>query len=93
MENQSKPGALPHSLTLQERKKLSVTGVKRIIYYDESGAQLDTDQGRLTVGGQQLQVSELSVQTGQLEISGLVESLQYTAAPGPRTGLFGRLGR
>ena len=87
MENQAKPGALPHSLTLQERQKLSVTGVKRIIYYDESGAQLDTDQGRLTVGGQQLQVSELS------EISGLVESLQYTAAPGPRTGLFGRLGR
>lgn len=90
MENQPKQGTLPHSLTLQERKKLSVTGVKRIIYYDESGAQLDTDQGRLTVGGQQLQVSELSVQTGQLEISGLVEQLQYSTAPGPHTGLFGR---
>lgn len=93
MENQPKQGTMPHSLTLEERQKLSVTGVKRIIYYDESGAQLDTDQGRLTVGGRDLQVSELSVQTGQLEISGLVEQLQYTAAPGPRTGFFGRLGR
>lgn len=92
MENQQKQ-TLPHSLTLQERHRLSVTGVKRIIYYDESGAQLDTDQGRLTVGGRDLQVSELSVQTGQLEISGLVEQLQYSAAPGPRTGLLGRWAR
>lgn len=91
MEETARQEPLPHSLVLAERKKLSVTGVRRILYYDESGAQLETDLGRLTIGGKELQVSELSVQTGQVEISGLVEDLQYSSAPDARSGLLGRL--
>ena len=38
---------------------------------------LETPLGNLTVGGQGLQVSELSVASGQVQLSGKIEYLQY----------------
>ncbi|MCI7324845.1 sporulation protein YabP, partial [bacterium] len=59
--------ALPtrtHTLTMENRSRLTVTGVTRVISCDESGATLQTPMGDLTIGGQEIQVSELSVRTG-----------------------------
>ena len=55
-----------------------MTGVTRIVSCDELGATLQTPLGDLTIGGQGMQVSELSVRTGEVHISGQIESLQYT---------------
>ena len=67
-----------HALTLENRARLTVTGVTRIVSCDELGATLQTPLGDLTIGGQGMQVSELSVRTGQVHISGQIEYLQYT---------------
>lgn len=67
-----------HSLALKDRRHLAVTGVSRIISCDEASAVLETPLGNLTVGGRELQVSELSVQSGQVQLSGRIEYLQYT---------------
>lgn len=75
-----RPDALParvHSLTLENRSRLMVTGVSRVVSYDETGATLQTPQGDLNIGGQGIQVSELSVRTGEVHISGKIEYLQY----------------
>ena len=56
-----------HALTLENRARLTVTGVT-----------LQTPLGDLTIGGQGMQVSELSVRTGEVHISGQIEYLQYT---------------
>lgn len=53
-----------HSLALKDRSRLALTGVTRIISCDENAAVLETPLGNLTVGGQGLQVSELSVASG-----------------------------
>ena len=58
-----------HALTLENR---------RIVSCDELGATLQTPLGDLTIGGQGMQVSELSVRTGEVHISGQIEYLQYT---------------
>ena len=58
--------------------RLTVTGVTRIVSCDELGATLQTPLGDLTIGGQGMQVSELSVRTGEVHISGQIEYLQYT---------------
>ena len=50
----------------------------RIVSCDELGATLQTPLGDLTIGGQGMQVSELSVRTGEVHISGQIEYLQYT---------------
>lgn len=52
-----------HALTLENRARLTVTGVTRIVSCDELGATLQTPLGDLTIGGQGMQVSELSVRS------------------------------
>ena len=53
-----------HGLALKDRRNLAVTGVSRVISCDENAAVLETPLGNLTVGGQELQIGELSTQTG-----------------------------
>ena len=54
---------------------------------------LETALGTLTVGGQELQVSELSLQSGQVQISGRIEFLQYAENRESSGGLLARLFR
>ena len=72
---------------------MAVTGVGRIVSCDENGAVLETALGTLTVGGQELQVSELSLQSGQVQISGTIEFLQYAENRQSSGGLLARLFR
>ena len=73
---------------------MTATGITRITSYDENEAVLETGQGVLTVGGSGLQVSELSIQSGELKISGRIEFLRYSQ-PVLKTagGLLRRLAR
>jgi sporulation protein YabP len=81
----------PHTLTLENRSRLTVTGVLRVISCDETGALLETPQGNLSIGGQTIQVSELSVRTGEVHISGKIEYLQYAENRQSSGGFWSRL--
>lgn len=82
-----------HSLALKDRRHLAVTGVTRIISCDENTAVLETSLGNLTIGGQELQVSELSVQSGQVQLSGKIEYMQYAENRQSGGGVLARLFR
>lgn len=69
---------LPHNIIVEERSRVTAAGITRIISYDENGAVLETQKGRLTIGGSKIQVSELSIQTGELRIQGEIEFIQYS---------------
>ena len=45
---------LPHKLQLNERKKLTMTGVTEVVSFDETAVVLQTSLGLLIVQGQQL---------------------------------------
>lgn len=86
-------GKLPHNLIVENRRAVTATGVTRIVSYDEFSATLETQLGSLVIGGKGIQVSELSIQTGELKIFGQIEYLQY-AEPRPSAGgFFKRLAR
>ena len=91
--HETNPAAQGHSLALKDRRQLAVTGVGRIVSCDEASAVLETALGTLTVGGQELQVSELSVQSGQVQITGRIEFLQYAENRQSSGGLLARLFR
>ena len=74
---------LPHKLTLNRREQLTVTGVEEIIGFDEHTVILHTDLGTLLVQGEALELKELSVEAGQLALTGKVSALVYDE---PRTG-------
>ena len=80
---------LPHRLTLAERSKLTVTGVTEVISFEEREVILQTSMGLLTVQGSQLQLKNLSLEGGQVEVEGSVSALSYEE---PRQGgWFSRL--
>lgn len=74
---------LPHKLTLNERKNLTMTGVTEVISFDDTAVVLRTCLGILTIQGQQLQLKNLSQEGGQLAVDGHISALSYEE---PRTG-------
>ena len=79
---------LPHKLTLDERKKLTMTGVTEVVSFDENTVVLHTSLGTLLVQGRQLQLKTLTLDGGSVAVEGEIGALHYEE---PRQG--GWLGR
>lgn len=73
MENIS----LPHKLTLNERKNLTMSGVTEVVSFDDTAVVLHTALGTLEVQGQQLQLKTLSIDGGQVAVDGHISALYY----------------
>lgn len=78
---------LPHKLTLDERKRLNLTGAREVIHFDEELVELDTSLGVLMIQGRDLRLKCLSVDDGNLVIQGQITALSYDE-PRKRRGLF-----
>lgn len=68
---------MPHKLTLDSRKNLTMTGVTEVISFDEHAVVVKTALGQLTIHGAQLQLKNLSLEGSQLAIDGTVSALVY----------------
>ena len=68
---------LPHKLTLNERKNLTMTGVTEVVSFDDTSVVLRTALGTLEVQGQQLQLKTLSIDGGQVAVDGQISALFY----------------
>lgn len=66
------------NLSLENRKKLTLTGVIEIINFDEETIFLNTSLGKVTVKGEGLKVDKLDVQNGEVIISGMISSFIYS---------------
>ncbi|WP_312643699.1 sporulation protein YabP [Hydrogenoanaerobacterium sp.] len=85
---------MPHNVILEDRHKLTVSGVEDIDSFDEETVVLFTDMGELTVKGDSLHINKLNVDTGELNVEGEIHSLIYTNdVPRRGGGLFARLFR
>ncbi|MBR7122917.1 MAG: sporulation protein YabP [Oscillospiraceae bacterium] len=88
----TEPIQLPHKLTLNERKQLTMTGVTEVVSFDETAVVLRTALGTLEVQGQDLQLKTLSIDGGQVAVDGSISALIYEE-PRDRQGFWGRLFR
>lgn len=64
-------------LTLEGRKKLTLTGAKEVLRFDEELAELDTAMGPVTIEGMELKLKCLSLDTGTVVVEGQVQSFSY----------------
>ena len=76
------------NIILENREKLSVSGVKDILTFDEDEIMLDTELGVLKVTGHNLKVEKLSVDTGEVLAKGEVSSIIYTDETPQKGGFF-----
>ena len=80
---------LPHKLTLNQREDLTLTGVTEVVSSDDTAVILKTHLGTLNVLGDNLVLKTLSVEGGQVSVSGHICSMVYEE-PRPE-GFFRRL--
>lgn len=76
---EEKEGIRPHSCQVQNRSSVRLTGIREVVSFDEQQAVMDTDMGLLTIRGKDLHVSRLTVEQGEVDLEGTVDSLVYSS--------------
>lgn len=85
-----------HKFMLTNRRTCMISGVVDVISFDLALVLLETDQGMLTIKGSDLHVNRLSLEKGEIDIEGKIDSLVYSEASGYAAkgeSLFGKLFR
>ena len=83
----------PHSLSLEDRRRLLVSGVTDVESFNEQEVIMGTSLGVLSVRGQDLHMEKLSVDSGDVVVTGSIEAMEYEDAPVRSEGFFARLFR
>ena len=78
MENAVKKSETTNSrVVLDNRNRISVTGVTRVDSTNESGIILTIKDTKMTILGSDLHVSRLSIEEGVIEATGTINSIKY----------------
>lgn len=75
MDNNS--GVL-QNLILENREKLSISGVSDVLSFDDQIIIIETDLGLLTIKGENIRINKLSIDTSDVIIEGNINSLVYS---------------
>ena len=83
-----------HKLILSNRRTGTITGVADVISFDITEVLLETEQGMLMIKGADLHVNRLTLEKGEIDIEGRIDSLAYsevTSFQKQSESLLGRL--
>lgn len=83
-------GKQASSAVLTGRSFLSLTGIDEVIGFDDGMVTLDCGGTMLAVSGEGLSMVKLSLESGEVSISGRIDAIVYTDEQ-PKKGLFSRL--
>lgn len=90
MNDYTRETAVPHRLSLDNRAKLTLTGVEDVERFDEEEIVMSTSAGALTIKGEELHIEKLSLDGGEIHVTGRVDALTYQAQRASG-GFFSRL--
>lgn len=87
--------AKAHRISVSERRVGTITGVVDVLSFDLTEILLETDQGMLMIKGSDLHVNRLTLEKGEVDVEGKIDSLTYSdsAGHGNGTSFLGRLFR
>ncbi|MBS4537585.1 sporulation protein YabP [Clostridium sp. D2Q-11] len=66
------------NLILEDRERLSISGVEHVESFNENQIIVDTARGSLVIKGESLNISKLNLEDGNVKIEGMIESLIYS---------------
>jgi sporulation protein YabP len=67
-----------HKLVLNNRKTSVMTGVLDVLAFDLNEILLETEQGMLMIKGKDLHVNRLSLEKGEVDVTGHIDSCTYS---------------
>ena len=76
------------NILMEDRNRISVSGVEDVDTFDESGFIAITTAGALVVKGADLHISKLNVDTGELVVDGEFDSCVFNNSYGGKAGGF-----
>lgn len=68
----------PHKVLINNRKSAAISGVKDVISFDLEEVLLETELGNLHIKGNDLHVSRLSIEKGEIDVEGTINSMEYS---------------
>lgn len=66
------------NLILENREKLSISGVKDVLSFDDQVVMVETELGLLTVKGENIRINKLSLDTSEVIVEGEISYLAYS---------------
>lgn len=78
IKKEDKVENLKSNLTMESRKKMSLTGVLEVIRFSDEEIMLNTVLGALNIKGEELKMQKLDIQQGEVMIIGSIDSCVYS---------------
>ena len=79
------------NIILENRRSLSISGITDVDSFDEKAVCLYTELGELNIQGKELHIDSISIETGNMTITGDIRALIY--GDRDRRGPVSALGR
>ncbi|HHX51027.1 MAG TPA: sporulation protein YabP [Clostridia bacterium] len=77
-------GIRQHQINLNNRAEFAATGVSHVDNYDDKLVTVETEMGTLIIKGEGLNINNLNLNEGTLEISGRIDQLTYSESQGKK---------
>ena len=86
VERKAITNSIIQNIILENRSKLSISGVLDVLSFDDQVVILETDLGLLTVKGENLRINKLSIDTSEVIVEGDISSLSYSDKGAEKVG-------
>lgn len=67
-----------HSVIISNRSDMNITGVNEVSEFSDDLVKLQTQMGVMIIKGSELSVTKLNTDTGEVEISGSFDLIEYS---------------
>ncbi|MBE7013882.1 MAG: sporulation protein YabP [Ruminococcaceae bacterium] len=81
------------NISLESRRKLSITGVKEVENFDDNTITLITDLGTLSVKGSEIKIEKLNLDSGEVSATGDFYAFEYISDENTKRTFFSRMFR
>lgn len=71
-----------HKVSMTNRRNCTLSGVKDVLSFDIHEVLLETEQGMLMIKGDDLHVSRLTLDRGEVDVDGRIDSFTYSEVSG-----------
>lgn len=81
------------NIILENREKMSVSGVSDVLSFDDQIIIVETDLGLLTIKGENLKINKLNIDTSDFTLNGKINSMSYseTAFEGKNSNILSKI--
>ena len=91
MDKSAEVATHTHVVKINDRKHVIISGIKKIISFDEHEFLLESSMGNIIIKGSSLEMIKLDTIDGNVSIKGKIDSFNYTDTISKEDSIFSKL--